>query len=139
VLQNEDFQELLQYFIEDAGLAPIPANRPRLSFAGNNITEAEPEPCRLERIFNLKNVNALPDGQEIRLVLSLYCSMVITLPANRATLALLDRLGLREVNAKSFRMQLAQTPRRLPRQILRFLTQTQRKSLLGPMASDVLS
>src|SRR6266568_6409464 len=69
VLQNEDFQELLQYFIEDAGLAPIPANRPRLSFAGNNITEAEPEPCRLERIFNLKNVNALPDGQEIRLVL----------------------------------------------------------------------
>jgi recombinational DNA repair ATPase RecF len=65
-LTNDDLQELVQYFIEDAGLAPIPANRPRLSLLENRVEEPELAPCRLDRIFNLRNVNALPEGQEIR-------------------------------------------------------------------------
>jgi len=65
-LTHEDLRELVQYFIEDAGLAPIPANRPRLSLLENNVAEPELAPCRLDRIFNLSNVNALPGGQEIR-------------------------------------------------------------------------
>ncbi len=63
---NDELQELVQYFIEDAGLAPIPPNRPRLSLLENTVAEPDLAPCRLNRIFNLRNVNALPEGQEIR-------------------------------------------------------------------------
>jgi recombinational DNA repair ATPase RecF len=63
---SDDLRELVQYFIEDAGLAPIATNRPRLSLLDNTVTEAVLAPCRLSRIFNLTNVNALPEGQEIR-------------------------------------------------------------------------
>jgi len=65
-LTSDVFRQLLQYFIEDAGLAPIPANRPRLSLLENRVEEPELASCRLDRIFNLRNVNALPEGQEIR-------------------------------------------------------------------------
>jgi hypothetical protein len=65
-LTKDDLHELVQYFIEDAGLAPIPPDRPSLSLLQNIIAEAEQVPCRLNRIFNLRNVNALPEGQEIR-------------------------------------------------------------------------
>lgn len=65
-LTSADLQELVQYFIEDAGLAPTPADRPRLSLLENRLAEPEMPPCRLNRIFNLRNVNALPEGQEIR-------------------------------------------------------------------------
>lgn len=64
-LQDKDLQELVAYFIEDAGLAPIPSNRPRLSLFENVPPETQFVPCRLSRIFNLRNVNALPPGQEI--------------------------------------------------------------------------
>jgi hypothetical protein len=66
VLGTGDIQELVQYFIEDAGLAAVPSNRPHLSFPENTIPAAAPAPRRLVRIFNLNNVNALPEGQEIR-------------------------------------------------------------------------
>ena len=65
-LTKDDLHELVQYFIEDAGLAPIPPDRPSLSLLQNIIAETEQVPCRLNRIFNLRNVNALPEGQEIR-------------------------------------------------------------------------
>jgi len=65
-LCDDDLQELVRYFIEDAGLAAIPASRPRLSLLENTVAEAVLAPCRLSRIFNLRNVNALPQGQEIR-------------------------------------------------------------------------
>jgi recombinational DNA repair ATPase RecF len=65
-LTGADLQDLVQYFIEDAGLAPIPADRPRLSLLESMVAEAGMTPCRLNRIFNLRNVNALPEGQEIR-------------------------------------------------------------------------
>ncbi len=65
-LTQDDLQELVQFFVEDAGLAPIPPNRPSLSPLQTIIAEPSQEPCRLNRIFNLRNVNALPEGQEIR-------------------------------------------------------------------------
>lgn len=65
-LTNNDLMDLVQYFIEDAGLAPTPATRPRLAFLEDTVAEPELAPCRLDRIFNLTNVNALPEGQEIR-------------------------------------------------------------------------
>jgi DNA repair exonuclease SbcCD ATPase subunit len=64
-LKTEDFRELSQYFVEDAGLVPIPAGRPRLSFSDSGPSEPVPPPCRLDRVFGLKNVNALAEGQEI--------------------------------------------------------------------------
>jgi recombinational DNA repair ATPase RecF len=65
-LTNNDIQELVQYFIEDAGLVSIPPDRPSLSLLESTIAEPEQVPCCLSRIFNLRNVNALPEGQEIR-------------------------------------------------------------------------
>jgi hypothetical protein len=64
-LSTDDYQELVRYFIEDAGLAPTPSDRPRLVFPESAVEEVDPERCRLNRIFELSNVNALPEGQEI--------------------------------------------------------------------------
>jgi hypothetical protein len=36
-LSAGDFEELSQYFIEDAGLAPVPTTRPRLSFSDSTV------------------------------------------------------------------------------------------------------
>jgi recombinational DNA repair ATPase RecF len=63
---EEDYEELVEYFEQDAGLVPLPAARPELSFPALGSMEATPEVCRLVRLFNLRNVNALPEGQEIR-------------------------------------------------------------------------
>jgi hypothetical protein len=64
-LREADFQELLQLFMEDLGLSPMTPDRQTLAFPDNLVGEADPIPRRLERML-LKNVNALPDGQEIR-------------------------------------------------------------------------
>ena len=65
-LTDEDFKQLMVYFLQNAGLTPEPAARPRPSFAGLSARYPGQKPCRLVRIFNLKNVNALPPDQEIR-------------------------------------------------------------------------
>jgi energy-coupling factor transporter ATP-binding protein EcfA2 len=65
-LRDADLEELLLYFTQDAGLAPLPGSRPRLAFPEIPAIEPEVIPQRLERIFNLQNVNALPMAQEIR-------------------------------------------------------------------------
>jgi ABC-type Mn2+/Zn2+ transport system ATPase subunit len=65
-LSEETYEELLTYFLQDAGLLPAPATRPRLSFPDDLAVYTQMPPCRLERIFNLKNVNALPETQELR-------------------------------------------------------------------------
>jgi len=44
-LTNNDIQELVQYFIEDAGLVSIPPDRPSLSLLESTI--AEPEQCHV--------------------------------------------------------------------------------------------
>jgi recombinational DNA repair ATPase RecF len=65
-LTENDINELLQYFLEDAGLVPIPSRRPPLSLLDGEAAESDIRPCRLNRISDLRNVNALPNGQEIR-------------------------------------------------------------------------
>ena len=65
-LDDADLEELLIYFTQDAGLAPLPDSRPRLVFPENPAIEPDFIPERLERMFNLQNVNALPRAQEIR-------------------------------------------------------------------------
>jgi hypothetical protein len=52
--------------MEDYGLAPMSPDRPRLSFPDSLLDDTIPAPYKLERIFNLQNVNALPERQEIR-------------------------------------------------------------------------
>ena len=65
-LSEETYEELLAYFLQDAGLLSTPPARPRLSFPDDLAVYAQLAPCRLERIFNLRNVNALPETQELR-------------------------------------------------------------------------
>jgi hypothetical protein len=65
-LTAEDLQGLVQSFLEDAGLAPVPTVRPQLAITAASDREPEAVPCRLTRLFDLRNVNALPSGQEIR-------------------------------------------------------------------------
>jgi recombinational DNA repair ATPase RecF len=65
-LEEKDYQELVEYFLRDAGLCAEQGGRPQLSFPADPPTYAALAPCRLERLFNLKNVNALPAAQEIR-------------------------------------------------------------------------
>jgi hypothetical protein len=65
VLREEDFRDLLDDCMMDAGLVEMKA-RPRLSFPTQTAITALQPRVRLERLFNLKNVNALPEGQEIR-------------------------------------------------------------------------
>ena len=64
-LSEEDFEELLRLFMEDAGVVSPTTPRARSSFPDNLAYEAGLAPCRLERIFNLKDVNALPEKQEV--------------------------------------------------------------------------
>lgn len=65
VLDAKDYDELLRDYMMDAGLVPMEA-RPRLSFPIEAAPTLARSKRRLERLFNLRNVNALPEGQEIR-------------------------------------------------------------------------
>jgi len=65
VLRDDDFRDLLNDFMMDAGLVEMQA-RPRLSFPTQPSASTPHRKVRLEKLFNLKNVNALPEGQEIR-------------------------------------------------------------------------
>jgi hypothetical protein len=65
-LTETDYDELVLNFLQAAGLEAMPAKRPRLSFPSIATGEAVAAPCHLKRLFNLRNVNALPGGQELR-------------------------------------------------------------------------
>jgi hypothetical protein len=59
------YQRLLDLCMHDAGLLQIPSSqRPPLSFT-THTGEGRGSGFRLERLFNLRNVNALPCSQEI--------------------------------------------------------------------------
>jgi recombinational DNA repair ATPase RecF len=59
------YQRLLDLCMHDAGLLQMPSSqRPPLSFT-THTGESRGSGFRLERLFNLRNVNALPCGQEI--------------------------------------------------------------------------
>lgn len=64
---NDDCKYLLKLFLEDAGLIPKGQDtRPALSFPTKLPETGNPPGFRLERLFNLRDVNALPFQQEIR-------------------------------------------------------------------------
>jgi ABC-type lipoprotein export system ATPase subunit len=66
-LTDSDYDQLMQYFLEDAGLEEPASQRPDLRFLSETINEAEDkhEPVRLMEISNLSNVNALATGQTL--------------------------------------------------------------------------
>jgi len=61
-----DYAELVQYLLEDAGLAPPTSQRPELQFksatAGPESTSGE---VKILQLSNLQNVNALVPGQTL--------------------------------------------------------------------------
>lgn len=63
---GETYERLFYEFLCDAGIAARPAGAERIYFAGQDENGAEPAKCRLERLFNLEFVNALPGGQDLR-------------------------------------------------------------------------
>lgn len=66
ILQEADYQELCELWEQDVGLAPKPPNRPRLSFPSDERRDSAPGRTKLLKLFNLRDVNALPNGQEIQ-------------------------------------------------------------------------
>ncbi|SHG37832.1 AAA domain-containing protein [Desulfacinum infernum DSM 9756] len=63
---DEDYDELLQYLLEDAGLTKPKGQRPTLGFPKDADASAQPAaPVRLIKISNLQNVNALVPGQTL--------------------------------------------------------------------------
>jgi len=65
-LTEKDHQRFLNLMLEDSGLAPkTQANRPKLSFPATLPNAALATPFTIERLTNLKNVNALPPAQEL--------------------------------------------------------------------------
>jgi ABC-type sulfate/molybdate transport systems ATPase subunit len=64
-LTEADYQTLLDHCMQDAGLVQMPeVPRPKLEFP-QSLSEGPVGRLRLERLFNLQNVNALPPGQEL--------------------------------------------------------------------------
>ncbi|MGB2633600.1 MAG: hypothetical protein WAM58_06660 [Candidatus Acidiferrum sp.] len=51
-IKDEDLMELVEYFIQDAGLEPIPGERRQLALSESNVAEVQETPCRMIRIFN---------------------------------------------------------------------------------------
>ncbi len=65
-LTEKDYQGLLDLCLQDGGLIPVPAgSRPALSFPTKLADKSAAAGCVVERLFNLRNVNALPEAQEI--------------------------------------------------------------------------
>jgi AAA domain-containing protein len=63
-LIEADYQALLDYHMQDAGLVQMPT-RPKVEFSRPSTAETRTS-YKLERLFNLRNVNALPANQELR-------------------------------------------------------------------------
>ncbi|MGB7062711.1 MAG: hypothetical protein WBF13_10240, partial [Candidatus Zixiibacteriota bacterium] len=62
-----EYDELLQYLLEDSGLTERTSKRPELRFLGNQMGEApaSDSQVRLVKIFNMENINALVPGQTL--------------------------------------------------------------------------
>lgn len=64
---DDDYKNLLNLFLEEAGLSPKRQDgRPALAFPTRLVEASNAPASRLERMFNLQDVNALPSGQEVR-------------------------------------------------------------------------
>lgn len=66
-LSGSDYDELLQYLLEDVGLDKPTSKRPKLQFSDtiSGVSQASAGKVQLERIFNMQNINALVSGQEL--------------------------------------------------------------------------
>lgn len=64
-LNDDDYGELLGFWEQDAGLAPVAAPRPEPHFPGGSSRTASRPRVRLLRLYNLSDVNALPQGQDL--------------------------------------------------------------------------
>ena len=66
-LGESEYDELLQYLLEDAGLAEATGKRPQLTFSDvtTSAFESSITKPRLVRIFNMQKVNALVPGQTL--------------------------------------------------------------------------
>lgn len=63
-LTENDYEELMTFWEQDARLSPTPPDRPLLHFS-DPVAETPHRSVRLSRLYNLANVNALPPGQEL--------------------------------------------------------------------------
>ncbi len=64
-ITESDYQSLLDQCMQDIGLVQMPTSpRPKLMFPRES-TDRPAVGYRLERMFNLRNVNALPSAQEL--------------------------------------------------------------------------
>ncbi len=65
-LTEKDHQRFLNLMLEDSGLASkTQANRPKLSFPATLPNASPATSFRIERLANLRNVNALPPAQQL--------------------------------------------------------------------------
>ncbi len=64
---ESDYDELLQYLLEDMGLEKPTSQRPKLQFsdAVSNMLQPAAGKVELKKIFNLQNINALMPGQTL--------------------------------------------------------------------------
>ncbi|HTC64829.1 MAG TPA: AAA family ATPase [Candidatus Saccharimonadales bacterium] len=62
---DEDYKELATLWEQDAGLAAIPSARPPHRFSSEAKSVGSRPKCRLLRLYNLNEVNALPQSQEL--------------------------------------------------------------------------
>lgn len=60
---DSDYEDLLQYLLEDAGLAEPKGQRPTPQFLKEDAGVSSDKPVRLVSISNLQNINALALGQ----------------------------------------------------------------------------
>jgi len=73
---DADYDELLQYLLEDAGLAVHTAKRPSFQMLNTEADDAKATTSfiRLEKIFNMNNINALVSGQTL-----VFCPALTTI------------------------------------------------------------
>jgi len=64
---ESDYDELLQYLLEDVGLEKPTGQRPKLQFsdAVSNMSQSSAGKVQLVKIFNMQNINALVSGQTL--------------------------------------------------------------------------
>jgi len=66
-LTNSDYDELVDYLLDDAKLATVPKQHSKLVHLAAAASSIEPTsgPIVLNKIFNLQNINALPSSEEL--------------------------------------------------------------------------
>ena len=104
-ITEKDYEGLLDLCLQDGGLIPVPVgSRPTLAFPTRLDDKSDTAGCVVERLFNLRNVNALPEAQEITFGPQLTAVYGPNGSGKRVTLVRLDALLSPEANAKCSRL-----------------------------------